>query len=552
MTTRPRVLVIGLDGGSSNLLYPLMEQGVMPNLKHLAARGVRGELRSVYPPISAPAWCSFRTGVNPGKHGVYGFTRPSFGDGGWNDIRSASTVLNTAKDVRAARFWNLAGAEGRRIGILGQPFIYPVEPVNGVMVATSMTGGEHLACYPDTIVEEIVRETNTAFFERAVEDGVSLSAPYLRFLISSVQEQFKADRWLLEHRDFDIYMTVYTQTDPMQHMFYKYIDPCHPEYHARQGRELRPLINQFYGAIDEAIGQLVELCPDATVLLVSDHGAQAADKSFNVNAFLREQGFLTLEGGNKVAKKGSTVRSLASLAARLDIFNLQARLSYDARKRLIGWVSGRSHSAINYANSTAFIPSNNEMSIYIRRDLNPLSYKEVVAELIDGLKEYPDPETGEQILETVHHREEVLWGPYVSDAPDVLLAPNPPYQIRTGATANVIELRSPMSQSGNHRMDGFYVASGMHVLSLKESRDAQIMDMAPTLLYLLDVAVPEGMDGSVLADILDPAYVVANPVRVSDAGSVEDEAASYSEERVYTTEEEEGIKKSLQDMGYLH
>ncbi|MEJ2559378.1 MAG: alkaline phosphatase family protein, partial [Anaerolineae bacterium] len=75
-----RTLVIGLDGASFSLLRPLMECGQMPFLAKLASAGASGILRSTLPPVTAPAWASFLTGKNPGKHGLFTWQRPLTSD----------------------------------------------------------------------------------------------------------------------------------------------------------------------------------------------------------------------------------------------------------------------------------------------------------------------------------------------------------------------------------------------------------------------------------------------------------------------------------------
>ena len=72
---RPRVIVLGLDGATFTILRPLMEAGHLPNLARLAHEGVHGQLESVLPPYSAPAWVSLVTGQSPGKHGIVDFWR---------------------------------------------------------------------------------------------------------------------------------------------------------------------------------------------------------------------------------------------------------------------------------------------------------------------------------------------------------------------------------------------------------------------------------------------------------------------------------------------
>src|SRR5437764_15289379 len=74
-----RLLVIGLDGASFNVLDPLIDKGYLPNLARLIADGVRAPLETTFPPITAVAWSSFMTGKNPGKHGIFEFVRRDSG-----------------------------------------------------------------------------------------------------------------------------------------------------------------------------------------------------------------------------------------------------------------------------------------------------------------------------------------------------------------------------------------------------------------------------------------------------------------------------------------
>src|SRR5262245_44560464 len=72
-SSRPRGLVIGLDGACWDVLDPWLREGKLPNIARLRDAGVWGNLESVTPPLSAPAWTTAVTGVNPGRHGVLNF-----------------------------------------------------------------------------------------------------------------------------------------------------------------------------------------------------------------------------------------------------------------------------------------------------------------------------------------------------------------------------------------------------------------------------------------------------------------------------------------------
>ena len=134
------LLVIGLDGATHRLVDPLLAAGEMPELARLMAAGCHGVLRSTFPPLTPPAWSSFMTGKNPGKHGVMGFRgRPTgYQSGDWISSRN----------VRARTLWDIVGEAGKTVGAINVVPSYPVRPVNGFMVACMMAppGARSSAC----------------------------------------------------------------------------------------------------------------------------------------------------------------------------------------------------------------------------------------------------------------------------------------------------------------------------------------------------------------------------------------------------------------------
>jgi len=93
-----KVLVIGLDGMTFDLVGPWIEAGELPNLQRLMQQGAWGKLRTTLPPISSSSWSSFVTGVNPGKHGLVDFVYPGA------DSYKVTMVDATSRQTRA--LWN--------------------------------------------------------------------------------------------------------------------------------------------------------------------------------------------------------------------------------------------------------------------------------------------------------------------------------------------------------------------------------------------------------------------------------------------------------------
>ena len=97
--TKNRVFIIGLDGAGWTALNPIMKDGLMPNLHRLIENGSAGILKSTIPPITAPAWTTFQTGCNPGKHGLFDFLAYKPG--------AYEFSLNSSQSIKLKTLWEI-------------------------------------------------------------------------------------------------------------------------------------------------------------------------------------------------------------------------------------------------------------------------------------------------------------------------------------------------------------------------------------------------------------------------------------------------------------
>lgn len=121
-----KVLIIGLDGSTFDLIKPWVAEGYLPNFKRLMAEAVWGELDVELPPGTVPNWPSFATGKNPGKHGLIWWTKP--------DPDNNDYTIVSSKDLRGQTLWDIAGSEGLNVGVVNVPVTYPAHPVNGLLI----------------------------------------------------------------------------------------------------------------------------------------------------------------------------------------------------------------------------------------------------------------------------------------------------------------------------------------------------------------------------------------------------------------------------------
>jgi predicted AlkP superfamily phosphohydrolase/phosphomutase len=126
-----RVILLGIDGASPNLLLPWAEQGQLPNLAQVLRKGAYGSLRSTIPPYSAQAWVSMMTGRQPSKHGVVDFFQREAG-------RPQHAFISSAL-IGGEAIWDVLGRYEKRVGMVNVPLTYPPLPVKGYMVSGFMT-----------------------------------------------------------------------------------------------------------------------------------------------------------------------------------------------------------------------------------------------------------------------------------------------------------------------------------------------------------------------------------------------------------------------------
>ncbi len=155
---QPKIIIIGLDSATWDLIKPWAAQGLLPNLSQLAEKGVSGELESAIPPLTPPAWTSFMTGKNPGKHGIFYFLEPQPG--------SYAMRYANAGSRRSKTFFGLLSDAGVSVSSVNIPFTYPPEPLNGFQISGMDTPSEKSAfIHPPALREELEKVVGKIRFD---------------------------------------------------------------------------------------------------------------------------------------------------------------------------------------------------------------------------------------------------------------------------------------------------------------------------------------------------------------------------------------------------
>ncbi|MBI4286098.1 MAG: alkaline phosphatase family protein [Chloroflexi bacterium] len=495
-----KVLVIGLDGATWDVILKYVEAGHLPAFDRLLRGGTWGSLRSTIPASTPSGWMSMVTGVNPGKHNIYGFF--SFD----NPKRVAVT---NHKTLKARAIWDYLGAGGLNVGMVNIPLTYPPVPVNGFMVSGMGTPGEKSTfAYPTALGAELIAK---GYIVEAEGDaglhliGVS-EEEYAQKVWQGLGKRAEASLDLMREHDWDFLMVVFTETDRMQHFYWENI-----------GRTQGDTILETYRRIDGIIAEMLNhVDKTTTVFLTSDHGFCSVKERLYINTFLMRLGLLRNKRSLLVEllrKLGFTRQRLSPLMQRLARkINIDGLLKAIPR-RLIEMVPSETFDLrqIDLTRTKVYYPfSSDGLKVNLRkRDPKGIvqsgnEYDSLLTYVIDKLNELRHPETGEKVFSHVFRRDEIYHGPYVKNALDIVFELQDNWLLGNFSDQVIsTHLAEDGYWSGKHAPSGIFLAWGPDIKQGTKIDGADVTDVTPTILHLMGLPVSENMDGRVLQDIFE-------------------------------------------------
>jgi len=645
-----RVFVLGIDGGTYSVIDSVRSQGGLPNFERLVKNGATATLRSTIPAITIPSWPSMFTGCNPGKHGLYSFElldkeyRPWF---------------TAAQDLRVKTLWRLLSDEGKRVIAIDVPGTYPPEEVNGMIVSgyAPTTGSEFT--YPRDFKTRLLEELVPGYvLEPTPADGYGTQAEleeYMTACHENLKQIIRLAKHLIQNEEFDLFFLVFNPIDRLQHTFWRFWDPSHPDYTPNE--VLKEAIPEGYRMIDDFLGSLLK-DPYLNIVVVSDHGSVRLQKMLQIEEFFGNhpeepastpgngnlfanpafsefapdgslESFtfgVTGEGDFAVVREGEPSRIVVTLRTqsedsfvdlRQEFFGLDPRKLYTFTTRVRGttgsvvelveigqgfenrMIASLAQNGDIHDIGRDFTPSSRNITLGIRnssfgsarpgtvsvfnvfliegRDpaesLEPLvtaypfiyipqerpnqirgpSYEErreiVIRKLLSlrctGFKAHRYFEWIARIVGwrpplvlRVYKKESIYTGWAMDAAPDLVYVLNN----RIGLEHKRMK-KTSQGWSAGHHPDGIFFAAGHAFKGAGSGSLFSVMDVAPTVLHVLDCGVPKYMDGRALVEIMRKPY--DKQVRYVDTkGEVEPRGPLKDEEG-------RAIEKRLRSLGYI-
>ncbi len=553
-----KTVVIGIDGATFDIIYPLLQERKLPNIASILVSGVSTSLRSVIPPITAPAWTSFITGVNPGIHGIFDFISGIHLNG------KEGSLLNST-DIRTKTMLDYLGEGQKKVITVGVPFTYPATKINGVMVSLSM--GCDIDVYPKKLMKPLIDNTGydkeqckpvDTFGEVPKEEVLDEVIKRANYLTGKIRD---ISCYLLKNQEWDFFMAHFMSTDTIQHYFWNFMDTKHPAYDERLADKYRNTIHEAYRMVDSAIGQILRQSGDGcNVIIVSDHGFAPIYKFFYVNKWLQDKGLLHVRNDEK--------RMYKFKLAFPTIYKVFKRLGLESVGRILPrWLRSINIPAIkrctapfyewiDWKRTMAYAsPFGININLKGREPegiVDEGDYEKIRQLIKYELYKLKDAFSGINLIKEVLFREEVYDGPYLANASDLFFTFKEPYFLQASDVMKPTyfeELSKETFATANHRYspEGIFMMKGPNIKSDGNLHNLNIVDIAPTILYLSGLKIPRTMEGRVITESIDTDYLLANQVKFVEVEFKEKATKSIT----FGENDESKIKEHLRRLGYL-
>ena len=509
MISRNKVLVIGIEGATFNIIKPLIDEGKLPNFQSLINQGISGVVNSEIPIMSATGWTSLVTGQNSSKHNIYDFYN------GYNG--SYKRPIVNSGNVKAKRIWQILKDFNLKSIIMNVPVTYPPEPINGVLVSGILSPMDSKYTFPSYITKELDEQGYIVDIYKHYCDTLN---SYLELAEQTMIKRQQCFRQLLQNHEWDFAMVVFTTIDRMQHQIWN----------------RRDLLEKLYIRLDTLIGQLIEENKENTYsIIVSDHGFKSVTKKFFVNEWLWDLKLLSKKIStdkssipnfyddhfshqcpeksklsNVFAKTGITKDNIRSLLP--DLFcELLKKISPPQVRRLFP----KENLLIEWDKTKAFFPSYYSQGIRINvKGREPKGivepgqeYEEIRSQIINELYKLKNPYNFENVIDTVYRKEELYSGKNHKNMPDIIFIPNnynyyldPNKRTCKYCVGSAID---DFPVYSDHDPNGILIINGHAIKKNTVISNIDIVDVMPNILRLLDIPIPDDIDGQIKNEILE-------------------------------------------------
>ena len=396
--TKPRTIIIGIDGVPYKVMETLSEKGSMPNFKKLKEEGIFKKMHSSIPDISSVAWSSVITGTNSGEHGIFGFT--DLVPGTYDIAFPNFTAL------KAKPFWHQKPE--KKYVIINVPSTFPAQPLNGFLVSGFVSLDLQDSVYPQEFISDLEKIGYKIDVDSA--KGHTSKEEFIKDLFDTLRARVDAYRLFWDKFKWDVFMFVITGSDRIGHFLMDAFDDENQEYHTD--------FIEYFRKVDAAIGEITsKMNEDDSLIMLSDHGMETIDFNVYINAFLKEKGFLVLNEDSETITYNNIAKGTRAFA--LDPGRIYVNLG------------GK----------------------YPQGSVKPEDKNKVIAELVELFENME--KDGKKIIKSVNKKEDIFSGPLVEQGPDLVLLSNSGFNLRGSIAKDVVFEKDIFA--GKHTQDDAFL-----------------------------------------------------------------------------------------------
>lgn len=506
-TKSPPLVIIGLDAGDPHFIKQWSEEGYMPTIASIMERGCWSQTAGPELISEHGVWVSLFSGMSRIQHGYYYFRQLKPGT---YDLETF-----TGNDTLTPPFWFYLIGRGKKVAIIDVPDSNPIPNLPGIQLANWSVHDSWNPGHFPTMSEqsELINEVCQKFGPKLtpienLDSSIDQDRELYHQLLGRVKKKGTLCINLIGRDRFDIIVVIFSESHAANHQFWKYY------IKAQSGDTIKdvltPAIRDVYQAIDREIGLILAQMPrKSNIFIVSSVGMEDDYPTTGlIEAFCRELGYqVPHESAGFSLKPLDLIRRFVPEPWRIA---MSRHLSREKRESLL---ADQFRRGTNWRKTTAFaIPS--AYTSFIRVNLQGREpegivkpggeYMALLDQIEADLKQLVDPETNEPAVNSVGKIVELFDCPPHAALPDLFVEWKPSRFIQrvVHPKAELVQKKPDFFRRSDHSQNGFVAAMGPSIQGQGLLGDIEVLDLAPTFLYLMGEPIPETMTGRAINSIL--------------------------------------------------
>lgn len=508
------ILVISLDAAEAPLIEQWAADGTLPAFASLIQQSGVCTLGNSMETLPGAIWSEISTGRNCGQLPLYYHGR---------QLHSGEAKMRPieAEDAQPENYyWNIASLAGKRVAIVDQPQTVPCPDLNGIQL---FEWGLHdrnfnIETDPPEFMEEIQKKYGNHPVQHCDRHGEN-EAGYQKLLdglLKGVQDKTEIMLDILAKENWDLFSGTYGETHCVGHQFWHFFDTHHPKYDPENAGEFQNAIRSVYQVVDEGVGKLITAAgPETQVILFCSHGMGV----YTGGPQLLPEVLVRLglgSGGDSSISTWLRKFQIACSHVPRAVQPLMKQLAQSSLARQVQRKASCLLDPLESAKTQATTLENNRCGA-IRLNLKEREpfgsvvpgeqEKALLEKLRKELLQLKDPTTGNAIVVSVKTAIETFGENHHLDVPDLMVVFRTDLGILEHCTSDSIgEIHVPLyhpniPRSGDHTTQSRLWIRHSSVQAGTQLSDANVLDIAPTVLHLLGVPVPDEISGKVISSL---------------------------------------------------